>query len=141
MRSFILTTGLAFALLFALAGCEEHNKLEVTGLEPNSGTYEGGTRVKIKGHRFTKDGALKATVYFGKGGVEHMKSADVLGFQGDETLLVKTPGGVIGEKVDVLIIFEGGKKPGEITLRDAFTYVDPKKADVGDLDTKDEKKK
>jgi hypothetical protein len=137
---FHLVLGLAVAFLLALGACEEHTKLEVTGLEPNTGTFEGGTRVKIKGHRFTKDGALKATVYFGKGGVEHMKSADVLGFQGDETLLVKTPGGEIGEKVDVLIIFEGGKKPGEITLKDAFTYVDPKKADVKDLDIKEEKK-
>lgn len=131
---------LAFALLFAvpgtLAGCEEDTKFKVTGIEPNQGAFEGGTRVKIRGNRFTKDGALKATVYFGKGGVEHMKSAPVLGFQGDDTLLVKTPGGEIGEKVDVLIIFEGGKTgAGEITLKDAFTYIDEKPPDVGDLDT------
>ena len=132
---------LAISLLIALVGCSEDTKFKVTGIEPNQGPFEGGTRVKIKGNRFTKDGALKATVYFGKGGVEHMKSADVLGFQGDDTLLVKTPGGEIGEKVDVLIIFEGGKKgTAEITLKDAYMYVDEKKADVRDLDTKDEKK-
>jgi hypothetical protein len=137
MRTFII----AFALLFAVAACSEDTKFKVTGIEPNTGAFEGGTRVKIKGNRFTKDGALKATVYFGKGGVEHMKSADVLGFQGDDTLLVKTPGGEIGEKVDVLIIFEGGKKgTAEITLKDAYTYVEEKKSDVGDLDTKKDKK-
>lgn len=132
---------LTIALLLALVGCSEDTKFKVTGIEPNTGAFEGGTRVKIKGNRFTKDGALKATVYFGKGGVEHMKSADVLGFQGDDTLLVKTPGGEIGEKVDILIIFEGGKKgTAEITLKDAFTYVEEKKSDVGDLDTKKDKK-
>jgi hypothetical protein len=132
---------LAIGLVLALAACSEDTKFKVTGIEPNQGAFEGGTRVKIKGNRFTKDGALKASVYFGKGGVEHMKSADVLGFQGDDTLIVKTPGGEIGDKVDVLIIFEGGKKgTAEITLKDAYTYVDEKKADVGDLKTKDDKK-
>ena len=141
MRTFILAFALLFGLAGTLTGCEEDTKFKVTGIEPNQGPFEGGTRVKIKGNRFTKDGALKAIVYFGKGGVEHMKSAQVLGFQGDNTLLVKTPGGEIGEKVDVLIIFEGGKTgTAEITLKDAYTYVDTKKADVGDLDIKDEKK-
>lgn len=113
-----------------LAACKEDTKLKVTGIEPTTGDYQGGTRVVIKGNRFTKDGRRAASVYFGG------KSAEVLGFQGDDKMLVKTPGGQPKEKVDVLIIFEPG---GEITLKEAFEYVEKTSADVGDLNTSDKK--
>jgi hypothetical protein len=112
--------------LVSFAGCKEDKKLKVTGIEPSSGDFQGGTKVTIKGNRFIKDGNRAASVYFGG------KKADVLGFSGDAQLIVKTPGGNPGEKVDVLIIFEPG---GEITLKQAFTYVEPKEAGVEDLDT------
>jgi hypothetical protein len=115
---------------FVLAGCKEDKKLKVTGLEPNTGEVEGGTRVIIKGNRFTKDGARSAKVYF------DMKPADVLGFRGDSELMVRAPGGEVNKKVDVLIIFEPG---GEITLHQAFTYVEKKDVDVEDLDTSKKK--
>jgi hypothetical protein len=113
-----------------LGGCKEDKKLKVTGLEPNVGEVSGGTRVIIKGNRFTKDGARNAKVYFDS------KPADVLGFRGDKELLVRTPGGELGKKVDVLIIFEPG---GEITLKGAYTYVEKQEVDVDDLDTSKKK--
>jgi len=119
-------------LLFVAVGCGgEDKKLKVTGIDPVTGDFQGGTQVVISGNRFTKDGARRASVFFGG------KRADVRGFQGDGKLLVKTPGGNPNEKVDILIIFEPG---GEITLKQAFTYVEPKEVDVKDLDTKTEKK-
>jgi hypothetical protein len=127
---------LIFFALFGLllGGCKEDKKLKVTGLDPNVGDVGGGTRVIIKGNRFTKDGARSAKVYFDG------KPADVLGFRGDKELLVRAPGGEVNKKVDVLIIFEPG---GEITLKQAFQYVEPKEIGVDDLDTNrtnDEKK-
>jgi hypothetical protein len=112
--------------LVSFAGCKEDKKLKVTGIEPSTGDFQGGTKITIKGNRFTKDGSRAASVYFGG------KKADVLGFGGDSQLIVKTPGGNPGEKVDVLIIFEPG---GEITLKQAYTYVEEKAVDVKDLDT------
>jgi hypothetical protein len=112
-------------LLALVVGCQEDKKLKVTGIEPASGAFEGGTRVIIKGNRFTKDGMRKASVFFGD------RKGDVLSFRGDGELIVKTPGGAPNEKVDVLIIFEPG---GEITLKQAFTYIEEKKLEAGDLD-------
>ena len=114
------------ALGFVLMGCKEDKKLKVTGIDPTSGDFQGGTKVTIQGNRFTKDGQRAASVYFGG------KKADVLGFGGDTQLVVKTPGGNPNEKVDVLIIFEPG---GEITLKQAYTYIEKKEVDVQDLDT------
>ena len=134
MRNRVLVPAIAL-LVLALAACEEDTKLKVTGLEPTSGAFEGGTRVTIKGNRFTKDGQRQVSVWFGSG--EAKKKADVLGFQGDSRLVVRAPGGQPNEKADILIVFEPG---GEITLKNAFTYVEEKKADVGDLDIKKDEK-
>jgi len=109
-------------LALALGGCKEDKKLKVTGMDPMSGDFQGGTKVTITGNRFTKDGQRAASVYFG----------------GDTQLVVKTPGGNPGDKVDVLIIFEPG---GEITLPQKFEYIEKKEVDVKDLDTSQQPKK
>jgi len=119
-------------LALALGGCKEDKKLKVTGMDPMSGDFQGGTKVTITGNRFTKDGQRAASVYFGG------KKAEVLGFGGDTQLVVKTPGGNPGDKVDVLIIFEPG---GEITLPQKFEYIEKKEVDVKDLDTSQQPKK
>jgi hypothetical protein len=131
-RYLLLVLSLVLGGLVLLGGgCKEDKKLKVTGLDPNTGEVAGGTRVIIKGNRFTKDGARNARVYFNN------KPADVLGFRGDGELLVRAPGGELNQKVDVLIIFEPG---GEITLKQAYQYVEKEKVDVDDLDTSKPKK-
>jgi hypothetical protein len=125
----------AALLLIAIAGlaaggCGEDKKLKVTGIEPNTGDHTGGERITIKGNRFTKDGTRTAKVFFGDA------KAEVKGFRGDDELIVMAPPGEIGKKVDVLIVFEPG---GEITLKEAFTFVQRTQADVGDLDTSKKK--
>lgn len=122
-------------LALAASGCKEDKQLKVTGIEPAKGDFAGGTRVTIKGNRFTKDGQRNAKVYFGDCATmgDSCRPARVLGFRGDSELLVQTPGGNVGDTVDVLIIFEPG---GEITLKDKFTYIQETQAGVEDLDIK-----
>ncbi|MCB9563524.1 MAG: IPT/TIG domain-containing protein [Kofleriaceae bacterium] len=130
MRNRSRTAAVVVAVLAAalvMTGCSEDKKLKVTGLDPTTGDFQGGTRVNIKGNRFTKDGSRTARVFFGG------RPAEVMGFRGDKELVVKAPAGDIGQKVDVLIIFEPG---GEITLKEAFTYVEQSRANVDDLDIK-----
>jgi hypothetical protein len=115
-----------FMLLGLVAACGEDKKLKVTGLDPVSGDFSGGERITIKGNRFTKDGTRTAKVFFGG------TKAQVMGFKGDNEMIVMSPPGEVGKKVDILIVFEPG---GEITLKEAFTYVQKSSADVGDLDT------
>lgn len=118
------------ALLFVVLGlvaCKEDKKLKVTGLDPTSGSIEGGDVITVKGNRFTEDGARNVKVYFAG------KPADFLEWDGDSELKVRAPAGdKDGDKVDVLLVFEPG---GEITLHQAYTYHETKKADVNDLDT------
>ncbi len=121
-----LATLLLLALV-AAGGCGEDKKLKVTGLDPVSGDFSGGERITIKGNRFTKDGIRTAKVFFGDA------KAQVMGFKGDNELIVMSPPGEIGQKVDILIVFEPG---GEITLKEAFTFVQKSAAGVEDLSTK-----
>jgi hypothetical protein len=128
-RSTVLRVALGLA---AFAGCSGHHgaaaptpphdemvattnpDLAVTGLDPATGA--GGTTVTLAGRHFTADGPRTARVYFGD------NAAAVDGFDSDETLIVTAPPGIVGEVVDVLIVFDPG---GEITLPHAFTYRAP----------------
>jgi len=111
-----------------LAGCKEDKKLKVTGISPGKGDYLGGQLVVVSGNRFTADGVRSVKVYFG--GV----AAQVLRFEGDDTLKIQAPGGKIGETVDVKFYFEPG---GVLTVPKAFTYVEEDAASVEDLHTGD----
>jgi len=107
---------LVLLLAMAAAACgSEDTKLKVTGIEPEKGDVEGGTYVRIKGNRFIADGARNAKVYFGS------RQGTVVRFASDSELIVEAPGGKLGEKVDVLIIFEPG---GELKIAKGFEYIE-----------------
>ena len=132
-----MTRRLAITLLLAgvVSACgETDTKLKVTDLEPTKGDVEGGTYVRIKGNRFNADGPRSAKVYFGS------RQGTVVRFASDRELIVTAPGGKPGEKVDVKIIFEPG---GQLTIPDAFTYVDRSEdgVSVDDLDISNVKRK
>ena len=103
-------------LLLALGvGCSEDNTLKVTRLSKNAGT--SGDTINIYGSGFQSGGRKDVRVFFGT------KKADVLGFKGNGQMTVKVPGGVeLGKTVDIKLVFEPG---GELTYKDAFTYVKP----------------
>lgn len=125
---------LVLLLAFAAAACgSEDTKLKVTGIEPEKGDVNGGTYVRIKGNRFLADGARNAKVYFGS------RQANVIRFASDSELIVEAPGGKVGEKVDVLIIFEPG---GEMKIKQGFEFIekDVTGPSVDDLDTSKIKK-
>ena len=84
-------------------------------IEPEKGDVEGGTYVRIKGNRFIADGARNAKVYFGP------RQGSVIRFASDSELIVEAPGGQLGEKVDVLIIFEPS---GELKIAKGFEYIE-----------------
>ena len=105
---------LAFVLVGAACG-KEDTKLKVTGIEPETGDFQGGTYVRIKGNRFLADGARIAKVYFGT------RQGTVVRFASDSELIVEAPGGKPNEKVDVLIIFDPG---GQLKVKDGFTFVE-----------------
>ncbi len=120
---------LVLLLALAAAACgSEDTKLKVTGIEPEKGDVNGGTYVRIKGNRFLADGARNAKVYFGS------RQANVIRFASDSELIVEAPGGKVGEKVDVLIIFEPG---GEMRIKQGFEFIekDVTGPSVDDLDT------
>jgi hypothetical protein len=127
----VLVFGVYLAVGAACGG--EDTKLKVTGIEPEKGNVEGGTYVRIKGNRFIADGARNAKVYFGS------RQGSVVRFASDSELIVEAPGGKVGEKVDVLIIFEPG---GELKISKGFEYIekDEQGMSVDDLDTSKLKK-
>ena len=104
---------LVFGFVAACGG--DDTKLKVTGIEPDKGSTDGGTYVRIKGNRFIADGARNAKVYFGS------HQGTVVRFASDSELIVEAPGGKKDETVDVLIIFEPG---GELKIAKGFTFVE-----------------
>jgi hypothetical protein len=119
---------------FHLGACgSEDTKLKVTGIEPEKGDVEGGTYVRIKGNRFMADGTRGAKVYFGN------RQGTVVRTASDSEMIVEAPGGKLGEKVDVLIIFEPG---GELRIPKGFEYIEKNNApaSVNDLDIDKTKK-
>ena len=125
---------LAVLVVLGVAACgSDDTKLKVTGIEPEKGEVEGGTYVRIKGNRFIADGARNAKVYFGS------RQGTVVRFASDSELIVEAPGGKLGEKVDVLIIFEPG---GELKIPNGFMFVEKNNQgpSMDDLDTSKVKK-
>jgi hypothetical protein len=118
------------ALLAALAGAcgSSDTKLKVTGVEPDKGDVQGGTFVRIRGNRFTADGARNAKIYFGS------RQGTVERFASDSEMIVVAPGGKANETVDLMLTFEPG---GEIKIPKGFTFVDKSSAapSVNDLNT------
>jgi hypothetical protein len=129
---------LLVCLGLAAAACGETDRtLKVTGLEPDRGDINGDTHVIIKGNRFVADGPRKADVYFGTQQTGYRKGT-VVRFASDKQLIVKAPGGKVGEVVDVLVMFEPG---GQLRIPDAFTYVAKGAgASINDLDINKDKR-
>jgi hypothetical protein len=123
----------------AAAACGETDRtLKVTGLEPDRGDVNGDTHVIIKGNRFVADGPRKADVYFGTQQTGYRKGT-VVRFASDKQLIVKAPGGKVGEVVDVLVMFEPG---GQLRIPNAFTYVVKGAGPtINDLDINKDKRK
>lgn len=116
VKPMVKLAAIAALCLLAFGACSEEKKgLRITGLSPKTGPYTGGSRVTIEGSGFASGGATGVKVYFG----------DRLGrqvvFEGDNTLYVEPPPGAIGETVDVVMIFDDGRK---FTYPKAYTYVD-----------------
>jgi hypothetical protein len=120
----------------AAAGCSSDSKLKVYDFEPKEGDYKGGTQVDIKGNGFNSNGALGVKVFFGKG--QAMRQGTSPRFDGDGDLYIIAPGGGKGEKVDVIVEFEG-KAP--FKLPDPFTFVEESSAGVNDLNDDQPQKK
>jgi hypothetical protein len=124
-----MKAALVLTLLMAFVGACGGNdgKLKVFGLSPNIGDAMGGQYVVIRGQNFQKQ-ARTAKVFFGN------NQGNVVRFSGNNDnseLIVQAPGGVAGESVDVLVVFEPG---GELPLiTKGFTYVDKKTVGVDDL--------
>jgi len=119
---------LTLLMAFAVGACGGNDgKLKVFGLAPNIGDAMGGQYVVIRGQNFQKQ-ARTAKVFFGN------NQGNVVRFSGNNDaseLIVQAPGGVAGESVDVLVVFEPG---GELPLiTKGFTYVDKKTVGVDDL--------
>ena len=121
-------------VVLGLSACgSDDTKLKVTGIEPEKGSTEGGTYVRIKGNRFVADGPRNAKVYFGS------RQGTVIRTASDSELIVEAPGGKPNEVVDVLIIFEPG---GELKIAKGFTFVEKTNnaPTIDDLDTSKVKK-
>lgn len=108
--------GLLAIACLALAGCGDKKEgLRITKLEPKVGPYTGGSLITIHGSGFESGGATGVKVYFG----------DKLGrrvvFEGDDKLQVEPPPGKRGESVDVLLIFDDGRK---FKADKAYSYED-----------------
>jgi hypothetical protein len=129
---------LLVCLGLAAAACGETDRtLKVTGLEPDRGDVNGDTHVIIKGNRFVADGPRKADVYFGTQQTGYRKGT-VVRFASDKQLIVKAPGGKVGEVVDVLVMFEPG---GQLRIPNAFTYVSKGAGpSINDLDINKDKR-
>jgi hypothetical protein len=105
---------LALAALLA-TGCDKKPGLRITGIEPKSGPYTGGTLVTVHGSGFQEGGVKGVKVYFGE------KEATRVYIDGDTRIKVEPPGGEPDETVDVMFLFDDAKK---LEYPKAFTYID-----------------
>lgn len=106
---------LAIAYLGALGCGDSKEGLRINSIEPKVGPYTGGSLITIYGSGFESDGAKGVKVYFGQ------KIGRRVVFEGDTKLLVEPPPGTRGETVDVMLIFDDGRK---FTAKKAYTYAD-----------------
>jgi IPT/TIG domain len=114
----VLHAALLFGVVIAAlaSGCKDENtKLVVTGIEPDKGDAEGGTYVRVRGHRFLADGPRTAKVYFGG------RQGSVARWESDEVLIVQAPGGKPNDVVDVLVVFDPG---GQLKIPGGFRFVE-----------------
>lgn len=111
---FVALCGVVGIALVALGGCGDKKKgLRIESIEPKVGPYTGGSLITIHGSGFESGGATGVKVYFGD------KIGRRVVFEGDTKLQVEPPPGKRGETVDVMLIFDDGRK---FTAQNAYTY-------------------
>lgn len=138
MLARLLAGAVGLMLLLGVSACSKEEGLKIKRIEPKEGTHNGGDGVTIYGSGFQKGGAKSVDVYFGK------KKARIRGFEGSTKLFVETPGGEVGEIVNVTLIFGDSRK---LEIENAYKYVDATagfgvdELTEGDEDTKKKKKK
>lgn len=113
---------------WATTGCSEDPKLKVTNIEPDKGDASGGEYIRIHGNRFLTDqngnpAPANAKIYFGS------RQGTIVRFAGDDEIIAQTPGGKVGDTVDILITFEGR---GEIKIPKAYSYIEKNKGPTVD---------
>ena len=108
---------LSIVAIVALAatGCDKKSGLRITGIEPKTGPYTGGTMVTVTGSGFQEGGVKGVKVYFGE------KEATRVTIEGDESMKVEPPGGEINQTVDILFLFDDARK---LEYPKAYTYQD-----------------
>jgi len=110
-----LAVAVSLVLFLGLSACSKDEGLKIKRISPKEGPYEGGDPVTIFGSGFQEGGAKSVDVYFGN------KKARVRGFEGNDKLMVETPGGHIGETVSVTLIFGDSRK---LEIENAYKYID-----------------
>ncbi len=129
-KSRLLMVVLSLAV-FGVLGCEDEKGLKITGYSPKTGPYTGGDPVVFKGNGFTDEGARGVEVWFGEKRGKNVK------FRGDDEMVVFSPGGAVGEVVDITIKFSDARTR---KFEKAYTYVDPAAGfGVGELTEKQKK--
>jgi IPT/TIG domain len=122
------------AAALALAACS--NELKVSETDPNTGTFNGGEEVTIRGNGF-QPGRAGVTVKFGR------RDAQAVVVESDSKIKVQTPAGDKNTTVDVSVVFDDGKA---FLLKNGFKYIDNTQRATMDKafnalgDKKDEKK-
>jgi hypothetical protein len=120
-----LIAATAAFLLLAAAGCSEDKELRIEKISPKEGAPSGDEVVRIYGNGFQQGQARNVQVYFGT------SPAAKVSIVSDDEIAVHTPGSGGAEKtVDILIVFDDGM---EKRVKDAYTYKEPTRLDVGDL--------
>jgi hypothetical protein len=105
----------ALALALAMTGCEKKEGLRITGIDPKTGPYTGGTIVTVHGSGFQEGGVKGVKVYFGE------KEATRVYIDGDDKIKVEPPAGEIDQTVDLLFLFDDARK---LEYPKAYTYQD-----------------
>ena len=107
--------GILAVALLGVTGCGDKKEgLRINSIEPKVGPYTGGSLITIHGSGFGEK-AQGVKVYFGD------KLGSRVVFEGDTKLQVEPPPGQKGETVDVMLIFDDGRK---FTAKDAYAYED-----------------
>jgi len=128
----LATVAVAISVLSLVSSCSGDSGLKVTRIDPKEGPYQGGDPVSIHGNGFEK--TRPANIYF------NGRPGRILSVENDR-IIVEPPGGNLGEKVTIKIIFDDSRAK---EFKDIYTYIEPNKGfGVDELtggEKKDEKK-
>lgn len=95
-----------------LAACSD--EIKVTGVEPPTGSFNGGEELVIEGANFPAGRSVAVRV--GK------RDATNIMIESDKKIRVTTPAGDRNTSADVSLVFDDGKA---FMLKGVFRYIDP----------------